>query len=251
MALWTAQGDPERLNDLSIDRRWYDWYVHGRADEIEKAEQAKETRALEAWEKQLAQNTRAIRRAARGFAEAACVLAPQRGMKKLAWRALLHQIAVALSEGLRWNTRSFIVPPGLYVGRTVVYPYRLYACDLAEASGLCSSAEFEKAVADGQQLFEPDGALNAEHCGEFWRQLIAQLPPCDAAWTAEVCDGHHVRVPETPALPDAQRCALEKLWENLLALTALFAGADGSAVTERGTQQLAYFASHRRAMRGE
>lgn len=128
----------------------------------------------------------------------------------------------------------------------IFYPYLALANDLADSSGISSSAAIGQAVRSGRPLFQPEGQLTATACGEFWELMIEQLPPYDR---------------EEPSMQNGDLCMnrgfgvgssaehkIEKILCCLLPLASLFAGDEGDS---RDNRYLGYFTGHWKRLRGE
>ena len=176
----------------------------------------------EAWWQEAAATARW---AARTITESAAELLPGRkDAKSLAWKAILCQVSTGLIESGLWNGTWGDKAEQAVSGR-IFYPYRALANDLADFSDISSSDAMEKAVRSKKPLFQPEGQLTDKVCGEFWKLMIAQLPPYDKE-EPSMQDGDLYMNRGFGAGNSAEH-AIEKILCSLLPLASLFAGDEG------------------------
>ena len=94
------------------------------------------------------------------------------------------------------------------------------------------------------------GALTSEHCGTFWKQIIAQLPPYYDEPKPEFNDGDLTLTLAPHASPDTEE-SIHKLLESLFPLVSFFAGATEKAADRRNNRLLGFFTAHWQKLRGE
>ena len=186
--LWGRQQKFDKNGDGRLGSgEWRNWYLSTFGHDMEMAERKKVSQMEANWEDWLNGAAQVVRNAANIFLESAGMLLPPNS-KKLAWQTLLYQMMAGLVEGNQWNISEH-TNTNMFVGNRVFYPYRALAFDLAKISGQCSEHEMEKAILRGEPLFSDVGALTAEHCGSFWRQVIMQLPPYNEESEPEIQGG--------------------------------------------------------------
>lgn len=252
MALWGNEEKFDRNSDGRLSAsEWHSWYFGTYGHDIEMSERRMRAQTEDNWSSQLAQSAQATHYAASSFVTAACTILPstQPDAEDLAWRTLLCQITAALTEGNCWLIQQTVSSSGTYVKGKVGYPYRAWAYDLAKLSGRCSQKEFEQAAHSRRVLFASEGTLTAEHCGTFWQQIIARLPPYDETSEPSFADGAVCSLTFAPDVDPAIERALEDLLQSLLPLAAFFADKMDDS-DERNNRFLEYFIAHWRRLRG-
>lgn len=197
----------------------------------------------EAWWQEAAATARW---AAQTITESAEELLPGRkDAAALAWKAILCQASTGLIESRLWAGVWGDKEEQAVSGR-IFYPYLALANDLADSSGISSSAAIGQAIRSGRPLFQPEGQLTAAACGEFWELMIEQLPPYDkeepSMQNGDLCMNRGFGVGSSAAHK------IEKILCCLLPLASLFAGDEGDS---RDNRYLGYFTGHWKRLRGE
>lgn len=179
MALHRNQGKYDKNGDGRLSAgEWRNWYFRTYGHDIEIAERRALADAETEWESWLNRAVRVTQNAAEKFVDSACAILPktQNRPKKLAWKALLYHVSSALIKSGLWNeTRTSAT--GIFVSDRTFYPYRSVATYLVRISGINSKEDLKYAVKTRKPMYTEEGALTDSACGEFWTQIIAQLPP--------------------------------------------------------------------------
>lgn len=252
MSLWGSQKKFDKNGDGKLSyQEWWRWYRSTYGVDLEREERRKATQSQENWNAWLSETVRITHAAVDSFLDAACELleSTQPEAKELAWKALLCQTTAALAEGDLWN-QSLKIDTGLFIGGKVFYLYRAVAHDLAAFSKQCGSKEFDRSVLCREPLFQEVGALTSEHCGTFWKQIIAQLPPYYDEPKPEFEGGDLTLTLAPNASPDTEE-NLHKLLENLFPLVSFFAGATEKDADRRNNRLLGFFTAHWQKLQGE
>lgn len=210
-------------------------------------EQRKATRERQnTWWKNAAVTTR---NAALTFVDAVTRLLPTYPESKaFAWRVVLCQVSTGLIESGLWNGTWDEKVDDSVIGR-VFYPYRALGNDLADISGISNSVAIEKAVRSRTPLFQPEGQLTDETCGEFWELMIGQLPPYSKE-APSMQDGH-LYMGRAFGGKNLTENAIEDALCSILPLASFFAGCTGEKADARNDRFLGYFTSHWKRLRGE
>ncbi|WP_297720066.1 hypothetical protein [Intestinimonas sp.] len=247
--LWGRQQKFDKNGDGRLGSgEWRNWYLSTFGHDMEMAERKKVSQMEANWEDWLNGAAQVVRNAANIFLESAGMLLPPNS-KKLAWQTLLYQMMAGLVEGNQWNISEH-TNTNMFVGNRVFYPYRALAFDLAKISGQCSEHELEKAILRGAPLFSDVGALTAEHCGSFWRQVIMQLPPYNEESEPEIQGGKLESLSYAPGFSSELQSGIENMVTSLFPLASFFAGATEDAADRRNTRFLNYFVLHWRTIQG-
>ena len=179
MALHRNQGKYDKNGDGRLSAgEWRKGYFGTYGHDIEIAERRALAEAETEWESWLSRAVQVTQSAAEEFVDSACAILPktQNHPKDLAWKALLYHVSSALIKSGLWNeTRTSAT--GIFVSNRTFYPYRSVAIHLAEISGINSTEGLKYAVKAKKPMYAEEGALTDRICGEFWMQIIAQLPP--------------------------------------------------------------------------
>ena len=123
------------------------------------------------------------------------LLPPLAEREDLAWKAVICQATMALSYGdlrdIRW-----VSSPDPESARREFYPYREVVYDLEKTSGLFGPGRQKKTCLPA---YWKEGGLALNHCGTFWKYIIAALPPCpegeDPAFPTAACFSPGRRMP--------------------------------------------------------
>lgn len=199
-----------------------------------------------AWWKNAAVTTR---NAALTFVDAVTRLLPTYSESKaFAWRVILCQVSTGLIESGLWNGTWDDEVDDSVIGR-VFYPYRTLGNDLADVSGISNSVVIEKAVRSRTPLFQPEGQLTDETCGEFWELMIGQLPPYSKE-APSMQDGH-LYMGRAFGGKNLTENAIEDALCSILPLASFFAGCTGEKADTRNDRFLGYFTTHWKRLRGE
>ena len=202
-------------------------------------DQAREAAAREVeswieWEENAAQ--RAGRLALEAVYAALKLLPPLAEREDLAWKAVICQATMALSYGDLRDVR-WVSSPGRESVRREFYPYREVVYDLEKTSGLFGPGRQKKACLP---VYWKEGGLALNHCGTFWKYIIAALPPCPEGEDPAFTDGC-LFLPWPEDAPWEQKYEMERLLDNLCALMAFFAGEEGETADAYKNQLLRGF----------
>lgn len=182
MALHRNQRKYDKNGDGRLSAsEWRNWYFRTYGHDIEIAERRALAEAETEWESWLNRAVRVTQNAAEEFVDSACAILPktQNRPKELAWKALLYHVSSALIKSGLWNeTRTSAT--GIFVSDRTFYPYRSVATHLARISGINSTEDLKCAVKTKKPMYAEKGTLTDSTCGEFWTQIIAQLPPSNS-----------------------------------------------------------------------
>lgn len=207
-----------------------------------RAAAAREVESWIEWEENAAQ--RAGQLALEAVYAALKLLPPLAEREDLAWKAVICQATMALSYGdlrdIRW-----VSSPGLESVRREFYPYREVVYDLEKTSGLFGPGRQKKACLP---VYWKEGGLALNHCGTFWKYIIAALPPCPEGEDPAFTDGC-LFLPWPEDAPWEQKYEMERLLDNLCALMAFFAGEEDEAADAYKNQLLRGFSRQWRTPR--
>ena len=253
MALWGSRKKFDKNSDGQLSHQeWWHWYQSTSGPEIEQAERRQAAQVGENQSSWLHEVVRITHTAAGNYLSAACELLssmPPKDAKELAWKALLCQLTVALSESGLWSNQEK-TNAGLFVNGQSFYPYRAAAADLARMSGLCGEAELARACLNRQPLFQEEGSLTPDGFGTFWEQIITQLPPYYDETQPAFENGDLVICLPLCVSGDTEE-AIRALFESLFPVVSFFAGATEEAADRRNNRLLGFFTAHWKKLRGE
>ena len=223
MALHRNQGKYDKNGDGRLSAgEWRNWYFRTYGHDIEIAERRALADAETEWESWLNRAVRVTQNAAEKFVDSACAILPktQNRPKELAWKALLYHVSSALIKSGLWNeTRTSAT--GIFVSDRTFYPYRSVATYLVRISGINSKEDLKYAVKTRKPMYTEEGALTDSACGEFWTQIIAQLPPSSSD-DPYCCDDDDVRLNLDFDKRTSITDSAEDLLSNLLLLVHFF-----------------------------
>ena len=222
MALHRNQGKYDKNGDGRLSAsEWRNWYFRTYGHDIEIAERRALAEAETEWESWLNRAVRITENAAEKFIDSACIILSktQNHPKNLAWKALLSQISSALIKSGLWNeTRASAT--GIFVSDRTFYPYRSVATYLVRISGINSTEDLKCAVKTKKPMYTEEGDLTDSACGEFWTQIIAQLPPSSS--DAPYCCGDDAHLNLDLDRRTSITDSAEDLLSNLLLLVHFF-----------------------------
>ena len=254
MALHRNQRKYDKNGDGRLSAsEWRNWYFRTYGHDIEIAERRALAETETEWESWLNRAVRVTQNAAEEFVDLACAILPktQNRPKELAWKALLSQISSALIKSGLWNeTRTSAT--GIFVSDRTFYPYRSVATHLARISDINSNSteDLKCAVKTKKPMYAEEGALTGSTCGEFWTQIIAQLPPSNS--DDPYCCDDDVRLNLDFDKRTSITDSAEDLLSNLLLLVHFFEDPKLRALTGKQDEDplLQCFTKHWREAKG-